>query len=317
MIVKNLIEKDKGEISFDSVENEGTTFRIALKNQSNSYHEVAIVTPEKSAPVEELVENPKMAEFSDAKILVVEDNDELRQIMVDKLGVYFQVFGATNGKEGLEMVGQVFPDLILTDLIMPEMDGMQMCQALQKDINTNHIPIIMMTVLNSPIQKIESVESGIAAYLEKPVDFNFLLAKITSTLTWQGKMRERYRHQTEVETAEKFRNEKDAVFINGLEKFVIEKVSMENLSVHDLCRYVGMSRTALYMKLKNMVDLSPQNFIIHTRLKYARKLLLETDVQVKEVAYQTGFSNPKYFSTSFKKFFGESPSAFQKSIERK
>jgi len=173
----------------------------------------------------------------------------------------------------------------------------------------------MMTVLNSTQSKIESIESGIVAYMEKPLDFDFLIAKIVSTLSRQKKLSEKYLHQTEIESAEKFRNKRDGDFINTLEKFVLEQIQLEGLSVHDLCRHVGMSRTALYMKLKNLIDMSPQNFIIHTRLKFARKLLLERENNIKEVAYLTGFANPKYFSTSFKKQFGQSPTEFLKSLD--
>ncbi len=313
MIVKSLVERDKGSIEFNSVENEGTTFTVNLKDQEAHYNESALIS--ESETKTELPENTKMAEFSDAKILIVEDNDELRSILVERIGTYFQVYEAENGQKGLDAVGEVFPDLIITDLIMPEMDGMAMSQALQKDINLNHIPIFMMTVLNNSTHKIESIESGITAYMEKPIDFDFLLAKIVSTLAWQKNLRERYLHQVDIDNAEKFRNERDAGFISNLENFVLEKIKEEGLSVHDLCRHVGMSRTALYMKLKNMVDLSPQNFIIHTRLKYARKLLLEGDINVKEVAYLAGFANPKYFSTSFKKLFGQSPTSFMKSLQ--
>ncbi|GJM33944.1 MAG: hybrid sensor histidine kinase/response regulator [Saprospiraceae bacterium] len=316
MMVKNLVEQDRGSISFSSIENVGTTFTVLLKTQESRYHKSAMLPQNKPVP-KDLYENTQIEEFSDAKILLVEDNDELRQVLLDKIGVYFQVFEARNGKEGLEMVKQVFPDLILTDLIMPEMDGMTMCQELQKDINLNHIPIFMLTVLNNSVQKMESIENGITEYMEKPIDFNLLLAKMTNTLAWQEKLRKKYLHQVEIENAEKYRNKRDADFINGLEKFVLSQLSNESFSIHDLCKQVGMSRTALYMKLKNLVDLSPQDFIIHARLRYARKLLIEQDSPIKEVAYKSGFSNPKYFSTSFKKIFGISPSDFLKNLEAK
>ncbi len=318
MIVKNLIDRDKGSISFTSTEGEGTTFTVGLRSQEMLYS--AVTAAEDTAPnieAETPTESPneKTAEFSDAKILIVEDNDELRHSLSDRLGMHFQVFEAADGREGLEKAGEIFPDLILTDMIMPEMDGMEMCRKLNEDINMNHIPVFMMTVLNSTQNKIESIESGIAAYMEKPLNFPFLLAKITNALAQQKKLRERYLHQTEVKTAAKYRNERDAEFIDDLEQFVLKTIQEEGLSVHDLCRHVGMSRTALYMKLKNMVDLSPQNFIIHTRLKFARQLLTEGGSNIKEVAYAVGFSNPKYFSTAFKKFFGESPTSFLKGLK--
>lgn len=314
MMVKNLIEKDGGSIDFKSEENEGTTFILTLKSQQAGYRKSALVSGTEKE-MANIYEHTRIEEFSDAKILIVEDNDELRKVLVKKIGTYFQVFEASNGREGLEKVGQLFPDLILTDLIMPEMDGMAMCQALQQDINLNHIPIFMLTVLNNSVQKLESIENGITEYMEKPIDLNLLLAKMTNTLAWQAKLRKKYLHEVEVENAEKFRNKRDADFINNLEKFVVEQLRNEGFSVHDLCKFVGMSRTSLYMKLKNLVDLSPQDFIIHTRLRYARKLLREDDMHIKEVAYQCGFTNPKYFSTAFKKYFGSSPSDYLKSLE--
>lgn len=311
MIVKSLVERDRGTIQFESFENLGTTFSVLLLDQRKFYAK-AIVTATSLGKTEF---RDKVAEFSDAKILVVEDNDELRKIMVDEISTYFQVFEASNGKEGLEITREKWPDLIITDLIMPEMDGMELCRQLQDDINLNHIPVFMVTVLSNRDYELESIETGVTAYIEKPFDFNVLLARISANLTWQKKLRERYRHHADVETAEIFKNKRDAAFLQNLESFILEKVSQENLSVHDLCRHLGMSRTALYMKLKNMVDLSPQNFIIHTRLKFARKLFVEKNYNVKEVAYLAGFSNPKYFSTSFKKLFGYTPLEFLKSLE--
>ncbi len=287
---------------------------VELKNQWKKYsHSEASPAVEPAQPAE-FREKNRLAEYSDARILVVEDNDELRRLITDQIGTYFQTFEASNGREGLEMVGTVFPDIVLTDYIMPDMDGAQLVEALQNDINTCHIPIFMMTVLNSPEHKVESVESGVAAYFQKPIQFDYLLAKITSTLDWQKKMRARYVHETDVEHAGLHRNRRDNEFLQQLEDFVVERAKEETLSVHDLCRYVGMSRTALYMKLKNMVDMSPQNFIIHARLKYAKKLLRDEGLQIKEAAYLSGFSNPKYFSTAFKKEFGESPTSYVRGL---
>ncbi|HRD82002.1 MAG TPA: two-component regulator propeller domain-containing protein [Saprospiraceae bacterium] len=314
MIIKSIAERYDGSIRFESEENEGSVFMVELKNQWKKYsHSEASPAVEPAQPAE-FREKNRLAEYSDARILVVEDNDELRRLITDQIGTYFQTFEASNGREGLEMVGTVFPDIVLTDYIMPDMDGAQLVEALQNDINTCHIPIFMMTVLNSPEHKVESVESGVAAYFQKPIQFDYLLAKITSTLDWQKKMRARYVHETDVEHAGLHRNRRDNEFLQQLEDFVVERAKEETLSVHDLCRYVGMSRTALYMKLKNMVDMSPQNFIIHARLKYAKKLLRDEGLQIKEAAYLSGFSNPKYFSTAFKKEFGESPTSYVRGL---
>lgn len=316
IMVKNLVEKNGGNIQFKSVENEGTTFSVTLPDKQAQYHKSALLT-NSGQKLEEIYDSTRIEAFKDAKILIVEDNDELRAILVKKLSVYFNVYEASNGKMGLQKVSEIFPDLILTDLIMPEMDGMTMCKTIMEDINLNHIPVFMMTVLNNSSQKLESIEKGVTEYMEKPIDFNLLLAKMANALTWQAKLQKKYQHEVEIETAQTFRNERDAEFINKMEKFTLEHIQDENFSVNDLCEFVGMSRTSLYMKLKNLTDMSPQDFIINTRLKYARKLLTNGHGRIKEVAYDCGFSNPKYFSTSFKKQFGLSPSQFLESLKEK
>ncbi len=315
MMVKKLLEKTDGSISFESEENKGTTFTLLIKNLKHEVNKYR-ASNTLSTLEEEIDDHAELVEFSDSKILIVEDNDELRGILVDNLGNYFQIYEAINGKEGLETASTIFPDIILTDLIMPEMDGMQMSKRLKEDINLNHIPIFMLTVLQNSEQKLESIEIGISEYIEKPIDIKYLLAKIANTLKWQQKLREKYIHDNDADTAEIFRNKNDHEFLTNLESTVINNIENNNFTVHDLSRSFGMSRTSLYMKLKNLVDLSPQDFIIHTKLIHAKSLLIKGEFSIKEVAYQSGFSNPKYFSTSFKKFYGMTPSGFLESLKK-
>ena len=316
IMTKKLIEKTGGTITFNSVENQGTTFTIMLKNLVDLYKEAQVEENEKLQHEQSAEEQLELDKFSDAKILIVEDNDELRSLLVESLGNYFLIFEARNGKEGIEMASQNFPDIILTDLIMPEMDGMEMAKKLKEDINLNHIPVFMLTVLQNSNQKLESIESGVSEYLEKPVDRKLLLAKILNTLKFQTKLREKYVHDNDSENASLFRNEQDKGFLDNLEDKIIENIENNSFSVHDLSRSFGMSRTSLYMKLKNLVDLSPQDFIIQTKLKHAKKLLIKGGLSIKEVAYSSGFSNPKYFSTSFKKFYNKTPSGFLASLKK-
>lgn len=317
MMVKKLLEKNDGSISFESEEGEGTTFTILLKNLKHEFHSTSsLLEPSIETSIESEEDLEELADFSDNKILIVEDNDELRTLLASTLGHYFQVFESKNGKEGLDVASLVFPDVIITDLIMPEMDGMQMAKKLKEDISLNHIPVFMLTVLQNSEQKLESIETGISEYLEKPIDLKYLIAKITNTLKWQQKLRAKYLHDSDVDNAEVFRNEQDQEFLTNLENTIIESIENYSFSVHDLSKNFGMSRTSLYMKLKNLVDLSPQDFVIHTKLKHAKKLLIKGEFSIKEVAYQSGFSNPKYFSTSFKKFYGMTPSGFLESLKK-
>ncbi|MDP5028689.1 MAG: helix-turn-helix domain-containing protein [Flavobacterium sp.] len=204
----------------------------------------------------------------------------------------------------------------MTDFMMPVMDGLQFSKKILEDINLNHIPIFILTALHNTIHKKESTEIGIAEYIEKPFSITFILAKIVSTFLRQEKLREHYIHQNDVIIAGKNKNENENEFLQNLENIILEKIKDESFSLQYICNMVGMSRTSLYMKLKNLIDLSPQDFIIHTKLKYAKRLLLEGNSNIKEIAYASGFSNPKYFSTSFKKAFGMSPSEFVKSIQQ-
>lgn len=315
MMTKKLLDKTGGSISFVSEENKGTVFSICLKNFELEYSK-KMSTLQNTHNIDVVNEQLGIDEFSDSKILIVEDNDELRTVLVNTLGVYFQVYEAQNGKEGLEKASQVFPDLILTDLIMPEMDGMQMAHRLKEDINLNHIPVFMLTVLQNSEQKLQSIETGISEYIEKPIDTPFLLAKMINILKWQKKLRYKYVHDTESDSASLFRSKNDQEFLKSLEEKVLQNIENELFSVHDLSGSFSMSRTSLYMKLKTLVDLSPQDFIIHTKLKYAKKLLIEGECSIKEIAYRSGFSNPKYFSTSFKKFYDTTPSGFLNSLKK-
>ncbi|MDG5490084.1 ATP-binding protein [Psychroserpens sp. SPM9] len=317
MMVKKLLEKNDGSITFESQENKGTTFTILMKNLKYEYDKALSSKKETvTAPIDEIEDHEVLTDFSNSKILIVEDNDELRNLLSNTLGNYFQIFEAKNGKEGLEVASTIFPDLILTDLIMPEMDGMQMAKHLKEDISLNHIPVFMLTVLQNSEQKLESIETGITEYLEKPVDIKYLLAKIINTLKWQQKLRIKYVHDSDADSAEIYRNKNDHEFLTNLENTVIENIENNNFSVHDLSSSFGMSRTSLYMKLKNLVDLSPQDFVIHTKLKHAKNLLIKGEHSIKEVAYLSGFSNPKYFSTSFKKFYGMTPTGFLESLKK-
>ena len=315
IMTKKLIEKTGGNISFESIENHGTTFTVELKNLKEKYKDSAVQDIHLQKIVPSTDEDSEIEKFSDSKILIVEDNDELRELLVENLGRFFQIFEANNGKEGIESASHNFPDIIITDLIMPEMDGLEMAKILKEDINLNHIPVFMLSVLQNSIQKLESIESGISEYLEKPVDIKLLLAKILNTLKFQRKLREKYVQDNDSENATIFRTQKDQQFLTSLENKIIENIEDNSFSVHDLSRNFGMSRTSLYMKLKNLVDLSPQDFVIHTKLKHAKNLLIKGELSIKEIAYSSGFSNPKYFSTSFKKFYGKSPSTFLDSLK--
>jgi signal transduction histidine kinase/AraC-like DNA-binding protein/streptogramin lyase len=313
MIVKKIIEKNGGEISFESVENKGTTFMLELPNKEHLYNEEALIRSNKD---NELIldEHYDLEKFQNYKILIVEDNEILRHNIVSSLENYFLVYQAVDGKQGLEMAMQIFPDLILTDFIMPVMDGLEMCNQIKNNISLNHIPVFMMTVLHSTEHKEESFEFGVTEYIEKPINLKILFSKISNILKWRENLREKFILQKDIHEVEINRAQKDTDFIEKLEKIILNNIIKEEFNIHDICTELGMSRTSLYMKLKNLLNLSIQEFIIYTRLKFAKNLMIKGENRIKEIAYASGFSNPKHFSTSFRKAFGKTPTEFLKDL---
>lgn len=309
MIVKRIVDKTGGVISFKS-SNKGTTFKVNLPDLQKNYFNNSIT----KSDIAEIQITNEIKKFGDKKILIVEDNEDLKEYLLRTLENYFLVYVAQNGKEAYNLASNIYPDLILTDFMMPVMDGLSFSKKILSDINLNHIPIFMLTALHNTSHKTESTHIGIVEYIEKPISISLLLAKITSTFIRQEKLKEYFIQRNDFVIASKNKNDIENDFLSRLEKIILEKVKDDSFTLIDICNTIGMSRTSLYMKLKNLINLSPQDFIIHTKLKYAKTLLLDGNSNIKEIAYSSGFSNPKYFSTTFKKFFGITPTEYLKKI---
>ena len=318
MMIKKLIDQVNGKISFVSEENKGSKFIVQLKSNKTAYKK-SLYTHEKKTTItrNQLPDKNKFAEFKDRKILIVEDNAELRNSLKDILQNYFEVFTASNGEEGLEKAMEIVPDIILTDLIMPKMDGIEMAKRIQMDNNLNHIPIFMMTVMAKSNYQLKSIEAGIDAYIEKPLHIDILLSRISNALQRQNKLKKRFQQVSESEMAYQFRNQHDQEFIDRIRKIILDNLDNNAFSVNDITAELGMSRTSLYLKLKKIIDMSPQDLIVQIRLEKSKQLLIEGDLSIKQIAYSVGFSNSKYFSTVFKKYYGLSPTEFLKSLKDK
>jgi len=317
IMIKKMIDQVNGKITFTSEENKGTKFVVQLNSNKEAYIKSLSENKKETAIKNmKLPSKQKLLEFSESKILVVEDSYELRKKLVNILKDYFIVYEAVNGEEGLQKAKEIVPDIILTDLIMPKMDGIEMAQRIQSDINLNHIPIFMMTVMSKSGYQLKSVEAGIDAYIEKPLDINLLLSRIINTLERQNKLKKRFQQKTESEMAYQYRNQKDQEFVEKIKQIILENLDNNGFSVSDITSQLAMSRTSLYLKIKKIIDMSPQEFIVQIRLEQAKKLLIEGGLSIKQIAYSVGFSNSKYFSTVFKKYYGISPSEFLKKLNK-
>ena len=330
MLTKKLVELHRGSITFVSKQNSGTSFTLNLPVNKEEYNQAEIF----ESASEEIISEPERLQVT-AKIernadhitseqtkedpsnradlplvLIVEDNDELRSYLRSNLIKSYRVETASHGNEGLELTNKHNPDLIITDIMMPEMDGIEFCKKIRQSINTSHIPVILLTALNSMQQKIKGLEYGADDYIEKPFEMKHLIARIDNLLTNRQLLRKKYLDRPGQAITSDIRSNADKELMEKILDLVMQRFNDSEFSVEIFCREIGISRPVLYRKLKAYTDQSPQDYIKIIRLKKAEELLLNTTKSVKEIAYEVGFSDPRYFSVSFKKYFGQSPTDF-------
>ena len=296
-----------GKLYFTSQEGEGTRFVLRLPIGSADEYD----------PLPLAGEGDDLAQTSEApgqfKLLIVEDDQELRKYIRDEIGGQYKVLLADNGQEALKIVQNDLPDLVLTDIAMPKMNGRQLCAKIKSASATSHIPVILLSGLDSREEVLAGLKAGADSYITKPFDSSILAAKIENLL------RKRQEVKANILNAEatgkvELENKLDQEFLQTITKLVHDNLADSDLSVQLLLTSVGMSRTAFYHKLKLLTDLSPAEFIRVIRLNSALEMLRSGEYHVNEVAYRCGFADPKYFSTAFKRQFGQSPSTFLSSI---
>lgn len=248
-----------------------------------------------------------------ATVLVVDDNEDMRHYVRSLLIDQYYVLEAPDGKSGLKLAQESLPDLILTDVMMPVMNGLTFCARIKSDPLTSHIPVILLTARSSENQLAEGLNKGADAYLTKPFNANVLLAQIESLLSNRRKLKLAYGNTTDADYTHKDSKEEerlsppDMQFMNALRQSVKKNMGNAQLKMDDLGADMGISRVQLYRKVKALTGLSPVELLRQMRLQKAYNLLLRTDHTVAEVAYEVGFGTPGYFSSCFKKQFGKYP----------
>lgn len=241
-------------------------------------------------------------------VLIVDDNADMRRYLRTLLADKYYVTEAADGESGLKLANESIPDLIVSDVMMPVMDGLEFCKKIKEDAMTSHIPIILLTARSTESQQVEGLESGADAYLTKPFSAQLLLARIDNLL----KSRQQLRHLFDGKAKEESQEEEklsapDRTFIDRLKVAIQKHLSESDLKMDDLGAELGISRVQLYRKVKALTGLSPVDLLKQMRLQKAYSLLEHTDHTVSEIAYNTGFSSPGYFTTCFKKQYGKSP----------
>lgn len=256
-------------------------------------------------------EMPDTAAGKKASVLVVDDNDDIRFYIKDNLRTGYKVYEAMNGSEGWEKAQSLQPDVIISDIMMPGMNGLELCKKVKQDARTSHIPVILLTARSAEEQKLEGFDTGANDYITKPFSFEMLLSRVKGLLAHQEALRKLFQKQIEVEPSSISATPVDENFIRQAIDVVEKNMGESEFSVEDLSKALFMSRVALYKKLLSLTGKAPLDFIRSIRMKRAAQLLTKTQMTISEVAYAVGFSNPKYFTRFFKKEFNVLPTAYR------
>lgn len=249
-----------------------------------------------------------LTDMDKKEILVVEDNAEVREFLMMCLEEEYKVVQAENGQAGLELAFEQIPDLIITDVAMPVMDGYQFCSTIKTDERTSHIPVIMLTAKTEVDQQVEGLERGADLYLTKPFSIKVLQSYIKNLLTAKETLRKYFSQKVLIEPLDIEIGSVDKNFMERLMTIINNNISNPDFHTHDLSRMIGMSTAVLYKKFNALTQMPVAEFIKSFRLKKAAMLLKDKSLNISEVAWQVGFSDRKYFSKEFKKFFGYNPS---------
>ncbi|MEZ4954372.1 MAG: DNA-binding response regulator, partial [Saprospiraceae bacterium] len=260
------------------------------------------------------VSSPPPLEGAGGRLLIVEDNADVAEYLLTCVSNDYQVLLAQNGQQGIEMALETVPDLIVSDVMMPEKDGFELLEFLKNDERTSHIPIILLTAKTDDASRIKGLERGADAYLSKPFNKQELLVRLRKLLELRKKLQERYgvqqfslnQDKRPAQTNEPAQYE-DA-YILKIQTILNENLEDENFGVKELCAAMGVSRTQLHNKIKALTGKSTTHYIRFLRLQKARHLLLTSDKTVSEVAFEVGFRHLQHFSTSFAEEFGTPPS---------
>ncbi len=321
---QSLIKMHGGEITVKSEPGVETVFTVNVPINKEAFPATTVnevdwgtnVLPQQAAKEEYAmkVEPEQPAEVenkSAATLLFVEDNIELRKFLKNHFTNY-QVLEANDGKEALAVIKQSMPDLIVSDVMMPNMDGVSFCKAVKSSFITSHIPVVMLTAKAAVEHKIEGIENGADAYIEKPFDIGFLEVQIQSLLKQRQLLRKRFSNHFETQPAEVVENLMDKKFFEKAEKIVHDNIANNAFSVEDMGTALGMSRSQLFRKFKALTDSTPSDYIRAERLKVAKKMLMEGQFNVNEVSLKTGFNSTSHFISTFKKYIGITPKEFSK-----
>jgi len=319
-ISKEIIDLHHGNIKVDSTKGLGTTFTLTLKKGKQHFKEDELGGNESNAELIDnyLIDEQKEPKYSssdlsvakDQTLLVVEDNKEIRSFVKELLFNEYNILEAKDGKEGLKIAKNSSPDLIISDIMMPIMNGIELTRKLKTDMVTSHIPVILLTARASFAHQMEGFNIGADEYVTKPFNELLLRTRIKNLLRNRNLLHEKFRSREIVPISKLTKNKTDQEFLTKLGQLIDKHMGSDKMNASFVAQELGMSHSVVYKKLKVLTNLSLIEYVRDYKLKTAKKLIQEKNFSVKDAAYHIGYSDQKYFSKLFKHRFGANPSSF-------
>lgn len=333
-LTQELVQAMHGKVFVESEINRGSTFSVVLPYRAEDFPEneldltgnvqtitiqskVDLITEEilRTESAEEL--EPEFTDKSKPLILIVEDNYDLRNFLLQSMKADFRVMGAENGKEGFDLAKKYTPDLIISDIMMPVMDGLELCSRLKKEIHTSHIPVILLTAKAMIEHWIEGLETGADDYIPKPFNLKVLHLKIINLIESRRKLRQLFSRGEKPSAEESTTNPIDQQFIERAYSVVEKHIQESELSVDQFAREMMVSKSLLFKKIKAITGYSIVDFVnMHKLRKAADRLASDPQINISEVSFEVGFNDPKYFSRVFRKVYGVSPSGYFRGLHK-
>ncbi|GGK06290.1 hybrid sensor histidine kinase/response regulator transcription factor [Parabacteroides faecis] len=327
-LTKSIIELHHGKIQVESTPGYGSIFIVLLPKDRTHFkeEECQFVEPDNEtirneilpeSIIKELPESTSELSFADTDttytVLLVDDNEELLQILNSLFSPVYKVLLAHNGKEGLEIARNERPDIIISDIMMPEMSGTEMCLKIKNDFDICHIPVILLTALSSTEQSIEGLQRGADDYISKPFNAKVLLARCNNLVRNRIILQKKFNEQKDFDTQSLASNPIDQKFMDTINKIIEENLNNMEFDMNTLAKELGLSRSSLYAKFKALTGMTPNDFVLNCKLKRAATLLTgRPDLQIAEISDMLGFGSPRYFTRCFKAQFDTTPAEYRK-----